>query len=89
MNIVNDYDYFILKKLQETIDRAYDKVVESECSEEALEALYHFVFSDRVSNKIYEILPNFEWYDPDATYREDVCAFIDAFWREMDELIIV
>ena len=55
MNIVNDYDYFILKKLQETIDRAYDKVVESECSEEAWEALYHFVFSDRVSNKIYEI----------------------------------
>jgi hypothetical protein len=89
MNIVNDYEYFILKKLQETIDRAYDKVVELECSEEAWEALYHFVFSDRVSNKIYEILPNFEWYDPDATYREDVCAFIDAFWREMDELIIV
>ena len=89
MHIVNDNDYLILKKLQETIDRAYDKVVESECSEEAWEALYHFVFSDRVSNKIYEILPNFEWYDPDATYREDVCAFIGAFWREMDELIIV
>ena len=52
MNIVNDYDYFILKKLQEAIDRAYDKVVESECSEEAWEALYHFVFSDRVSHKM-------------------------------------
>lgn len=89
MNIVNDYEYFILKKLQETIDRAYDKVVESECSEEAWEALYHFVFSDRVSNKIYEILPNFEWYDPDTTYQEDVCAFIGAFLIEMDELKIV
>lgn len=89
MNIVNDYDYFILKKLQETIDRAYDKVVESECSEEAWKALYHFVFSDRVSHKIYEILPSFEWYNPDTTYQEDVCAFINAFRREMDELIIV
>jgi hypothetical protein len=25
MNIVSDYEYFILKKLQEEIDRAYDK----------------------------------------------------------------
>lgn len=89
MNIVSDYDYFILKKLQEAIDRAYDKVMESECSEEAWEALYHFVFSDRVSHKICEILPSFEWYDPDATYQEDVCTFINAFWREMDEIIIV
>ena len=89
MHIVSDYDYFILKKLQEAIDRAYDKVVESECSEEAWEALYDFVFSDRISGRICEILPSFTWYDPDTTYQEDVCAFIDAFWREMDEIIIV
>lgn len=89
MHIVSDNDYLILKKLQEVIDRAYDKVVESECSEEAWEALYNFVFSDGISRKICEILPNFVWYDPDTTYQEDVCAFIDAFWREMDELIIV
>lgn len=89
MYIVSDNDYLILTRLQKTIDDAYDKVMESECSEEAWKALYHFVFSDRVSHKICEILPSFEWYDPGATYQEDVCAFIDAFRREMDELIIV
>lgn len=89
MNIVNDYEYFILKKLQETIDRAYDKVVESECSEEAWEALYHFVFSDRVSHKICEILPSFDWFDPDTTYEEDVMAWIMAFYGLIRDLKIV
>lgn len=89
MHVVNDNEYLILTRLQKIIDDAYDKVMESERSEEAWEALYHFVFSDRISHKICEILPRFEWYDPDTTYQEDVCAFIGAFWEEMDELIIV
>lgn len=89
MHIVNDTEYLILTRLQKTIDDAYDKVMESTYSEEAWEALYHFVFSDKISRKIYEILPNFVWYDPDTTYQEDVCAFIGAFGREMDEIIIV
>ena len=89
MHIVNDNDYLILTSLQKTIDDAFHKIMESECSEEAWETLYNFVFSDRISRKICEILPSFEWFDPDTTYQEDVCAFIDAFWREMDELIIV
>lgn len=89
MHIVNDNDYLILIRLKETINDAYDKVTTSTYSEEAWEALYHFVFSDRISRKICEILPNFVWNDPDTTFQEDVCAFIYAFWREMDELIIV
>lgn len=89
MHIVSEDDYLILIRLQKTIDDAYDKVMESERSEEDWEALYNFVFSDRISLRICEILPGFEWFDPDTTYQEDVCAFIDAFWREMDGLITV
>lgn len=89
MHIVNDNDYLMLTRLQKIIDDAYDKVMESDCSEEAWKALYNFVFSDIISRKICEILPSFDRFDPDTTYQEDVCAFINAFWREMDELIIV
>lgn len=89
MHIVNNQDYLTLLRLQKEINDAYDKVMESTYSEEAWEALYHFVFSDRIVHEIWEILPSFDWFDPDTTFQEDVCAFIDAFWREMDELIIV
>lgn len=41
--------------------------------------LYDIVFSKKVSKRIYKILPNFRWYDPDATYQEDVVAFITQF----------
>lgn len=40
--------------------------------------LYDIVFSENVSRKIFKRF-KFDYYDPDASYREDVCAFIDAF----------
>lgn len=86
MHIINRRDYLKLKNIQAIIDDAYDKVMESPCTEEAWEALYNFVFSDNISGVIQQILPNFEWFDPDTTHQEDVCAFIDAFWREVDEI---
>lgn len=89
MHIVNDQDYLTLIRIQARVNEAYSKVVLFTDSEEGWEALFHFVFSDRISHKICEILPNFDWFDPDTTYQEDVCAFINAFDREMDELIVV
>lgn len=40
--------------------------------------LYDVVFSENVSKKIFKRF-KFDYYDPDTSYREDVCAFIDAF----------
>lgn len=40
--------------------------------------LYDVVFSVNVSQKIFDRF-RFEYYDPDTSYREDVCAFINAF----------
>lgn len=86
MHIINVRDYLKLKKTQLIIEDAYDKVIQSPYSEESWEALYHFVFSGNISGVIQETLPNFNWYDPDTTYQEDVCAFISAFSEEMDAI---
>ena len=45
----------------------------------AWEKLYHKVFSEEISRVIYKRFPNFDWYDPDTSYYEDVNAFIEAF----------
>lgn len=45
----------------------------------AWEKLYHKVFSDEISLAICKKFPNFDWYDPDTSYYEDVDAFIEAF----------
>ena len=43
------------------------------------EKLYHKIFSDEISLIICKKFPNFDWYDPDTSYYEDVNAFIEAF----------
>jgi hypothetical protein len=44
----------------------------------APEDKYDVVFSDMISRKIHKLLPDFEYYDPDASYEEDYMAFINA-----------
>lgn len=45
----------------------------------AWKKLYDKVFSDEISRAICNKFPNFDWYDPDTSYYEDVNAFIEAF----------
>ncbi len=52
---------------------------ESDEGENVWENLYDKVFSEEISRQIFEEFPDFHYYDPDTTYQEDVCAFIDAF----------
>ena len=47
--------------------------------DEVWEKLYHKVFSEEISRVIYKKFLNFDWYDPDTSYYEDVNAFIEAF----------
>lgn len=46
---------------------------------EVWEELYDKVFSEEISRQVFNDFPDFHYYDPDTTYQEDVCAFIDAF----------
>ena len=41
--------------------------------------LYNYIFSDKVSSKIYKLCPDFHYPDPDASYYDDVTAFISGF----------
>lgn len=43
------------------------------------EELYDKVFSKEISRQIFNNFPDFDYWDPDTTYQEDVCAFITAF----------
>lgn len=81
-------EYCRLKAIESRVDTA-TWYITPEWTDDDWKRLYSFVFSDRISGVVYSIIPDFDWYDPDTTYQEDVCAFIGAFLREMDELKIV
>lgn len=64
------------------LDAAYKyalKESEGDTDHIAWAKLYDFVFSDDISRRIHYEFADFEWYDPDTTYYEDVTAFIKAF----------
>lgn len=58
----------------------------SEVAYDTWRNLYDTVFSEQVSHAICKRFTNFDWYDPDTSYKEDVCAFIDAFIEYADNL---
>lgn len=41
--------------------------------------MYHQIFSETISKKIFKEFPDFHYCDPDSSYYEDVSAFINAF----------
>jgi len=41
--------------------------------------LYDKIFSEDVSRKIWKMFPDFDYYDPDSSYYEDVRAFVSSF----------
>lgn len=88
MEFVTYDEYCILKAIEAKVI-AVTEYMRPEWTDDDWKRLYHFVFSDKISGVVYEIIPDFDWYYPDTTYQEDVCAFINAFLREMDELKIV
>lgn len=45
--------------------------------------VYDYIFSDAVQGKISEILGPIDYYDPDTTYQEDVCAYWQAVMGEL------
>jgi len=51
---------------------------------------YDLVFSANISKKIRpcfdELNVSFDYYDPDTTYKEDVCAYYDAVKNQVESL---
>lgn len=74
--IVNRTDYIWLEEFLERCSRLCDKAHESLLE---WKDVYDSVFSKNEMKRLYEILPDFDWYDPDTTYQEDTVAFITQF----------
>lgn len=93
MKIITKEDYNILSPIIDKGDRLIDgamSVWDGVTDDWTIwEPVFDQIFSEEMSDKIYEILKNFNPYIPDTTYQEDVCAFWYAFKREMQEVIIV
>lgn len=68
----------LAKDLRQRWDEAFDKCNGNRGSEVWRE-LYDYVFSDNISMKVWNEFPDFHYSDPDASYYDDVTAFITAF----------
>lgn len=86
MTIVTRSDFDKLKKIQNEINQAYAVTVRHAEKEDAWRALFNFVFTQERSGVVCNIVPEFDWYDPDTTYQEDVCAFIRAYNHLIEEI---
>lgn len=73
----------ILRDLSSSVDR----IIESDLS---WEDKYGLIFSDVLSRKVFEVFLElnlkFEYYDPDASYEEDVNVFAWALKERVNEL---
>jgi len=71
-----------LKKLQKLNRKAQQIVADDSLT---WDEKYSKVFSDKISTKVFD-LTKLEYWDPDTTYEEDTCAFVNALDEHVKEL---
>ena len=72
--------YIIKKATKQDIAYIIKDIKNQAWREEATwEEVYDKIFSEKISQQIFEEFPDFHYSDPDTAYQEDVCAFVDAF----------
>lgn len=64
--------------------RAAQTICESEAT---WKTKFSLVFSEYLSGELQDLSVDFDWYDPDTTYEEDVLAFCRAINEKADELV--
>lgn len=69
----------LAKHLRDEWDKAYDKCNGDTRNTEVWGELYNYIFSNNISMKVWDAFPDFHYSDPDASYYDDVTAFITAF----------
>lgn len=65
--------------LQQAFDRAGKMCNWDSEDDEVWGKLYDRIFSNDVAQKVWKMFPDFDYYDPDATYYEDLRAFVSNF----------
>lgn len=85
----------IAKEKHERLKVAYERIISfynaaCECNDEdAWEDAYDAIFGGGYCRIVCECVPSFDWYDPDASYQDDVCAFIWALEELMKNIKVV
>lgn len=65
--------------LQQAFDKAGNMCNWDHEDDEVWGKLYDKIFSEAVSRKMWKMFPDFDYYDPDASYYEDVHALVSSF----------
>lgn len=65
--------------------RLADEALRIKESNVSWETKYALIFSYNVAGEIRKTHIDFEWYDPDTSYQEDVVAFVNAVTERANE----
>lgn len=65
--------------LQKAFDKAGNMCDWDHDDDEVWSKLYDKIFSENVARKIWKMFPDFEYYDPDTSYYEDLQALVSSF----------
>ena len=72
-NLGKELDYSLVCQVYDEIKKIFDDDTID------WERKYSKIFESGLCNTFCHVTPNyFEWYDPDASYQDDVRAFVDA-----------
>lgn len=83
MTILFDDEYTKLKDIEELGDAILLLGTSDEEDWDIWQPIYNKIFSERISDTIYNLMPEFHPYIPDTSYKEDVCSFWYAFKEEL------
>ena len=83
MTILFDDEYTILKDIEELGNAIILLGSPDEDDWDSWKPIYNKIFSDKISSVIYDLMPDFDPYIPDTSYKEDVCSFWQAFKEEL------
>lgn len=65
--------------LQKAFDKAGNMCDWDYDDDEVWSKLYDKIFSENVARKMWKMFPDFEYYDPDTSYYEDLQALVSSF----------
>lgn len=89
MRLITKEKYERLSVAHSRIMSLYYAACCADGDEEAWGSAYDAIFGEGYCRIVTECVPNFDWYDPDASYQDDVCAFVWALEELMNNIKVV
>ena len=89
MRLITKEKYEVLNSTYQRIMSIYYAACSHDGDDEAWGDAYDNIFGGGLSRIVRECIPNFDWYDPDADYQDDVCAFVWAVEELMNNLQVI